>query len=211
MLGELFQLKNMCHPTVLERYTVATRRALDFARAEAARRGASLATVGDLVAGVSEDEDTRAERVGSLKANAFYLRWLVGLPALPALDSRGGVDAESVELDQDAKRALGYAVLEADRDREYWIDSDHLLRGLLRFPNKADFALLKTEISLESSRIASRLDREKFEPEESSNVKVVEYLVRKWAMLLVPPTVSLACYLYILIQGIGLTASPLAH
>lgn len=221
ILADLVTGGSASHPTVLERYSEATRRAIYFARMEAIRRGAPAITVSDLLAGLSVDENTRAERVGSLKTNALYLRWLLGLPPLPAQSVPASAApvtewdlnlvANPACLDEDARRAMGYAILEADRDRNYWIDSDHLLRGLLRFPNKADFALLKTEISLTSARHASTLDREEFVPEENPNLKVVQYLLRKWAALLVPPILSLACYLYILFEGIGLTASPLAH
>ena len=197
------------HPSILDRYTDATREVLVHARQEALNRDANLISVADLLGGLGVAEGTRAERVGSLKANAFYLRWLVGLPALPAREpAPGSGDFTTIELDVDAKRALAFAVLEADRDREYWIDSDHLLRGLLRFPNKADFALLKTELGLKSARVASRVDREKHLPETNPSIKVAKYLMRKWVALLVPPALSLACYLYILIQGIGMAATP---
>jgi hypothetical protein len=195
--------------TLVERYTDATRRAINFARLEACHRGDRAITVADLLAGLSVDEGTRAERVGSLKANASYLRWLSGLPALPAHiwweDGEGG----QPEFDLEARRALAFAVMEADRDREYWIDSDHLLRGLLRFPNKAHFAVLKTELNLKSARIASRRDREEYLPEETPNFKVVKYLLRKHLALWLPPLVSLVCYLYILLQGFGLQLAPL--
>jgi hypothetical protein len=206
--GQLFTGAGDSHPSVSERLTEASRRAMRFAQEETLHRGGSAVSVADLLAGLGVDEDTRAERIGFLKSNAFYLRWLVGLPALPAIriemDSQ---ESDRLELDSEAKRAFAFAVLEADRDREYWIDSDHLLRGLLRFPNRAHFAVLKTEINLQSARLASRIDREEFLPEESSNIKVVKYLVRKYVTLLAPPTLSLACYLYILLQGFGLTAS----
>jgi len=210
--GDLVTGKSVSHPKVFERYTVATRRAIDFAGQESLRRGASAITVADLLAGLSVDEDSRAERVGSLKANAFYLRWLVGLPALPSLEAdTANQDPCRLELDPEAKRAVAFAILEADRDRNYWIDSDHLLRGVLRFPNRADFALLKTELTLQSARQASRVDRERHFPDENPNMKVVQYLVRKYIALLVPPVLSLACYLYILFQGFEMTFSPLAR
>jgi hypothetical protein len=197
------------HPSIVERYTDTTREALIFARQEALDRGQTTISVTDLLGGLSVAEGTRAERVANLKANAFYLRWLVGLPALPhSAPTAGNSEQILVEFDVEAKRALAFAVLEADRDREYWIDSDHLLRGLLRFPNKADFALLKTELSLRSARIASRVDRENHIPEVSPSAKVVKYLMRKWVALLAPPVLSLACYLYILMQNIGMVASP---
>jgi hypothetical protein len=197
------------HPSIVDRYTEATREALVHARQEALNRGGITIGVADLLGGLTVEENTRAERVGSLKANAFYLRWLVGLPALPALSPAAEkTEFATIELDAEAKRALAFAVLEADRDRDYWIDSDHLLRGLLRFPNKADFAILKTELNLKSARVASRVDRETHIPETNPSVKVVKYLARKWVALIVPPALSLACYLYILIQGIGMVATP---
>jgi len=190
---------------VTERYVEATRRAIAQARCEALERDAKAITAADLLAGLGYEEDSRAQRAGLLKANAWYLRWLSGLPQLPSPTADGDCEdkANQLELDLDAKRALAFAVLEADRDREYWIDTDHLLRGLLRFPNKAHFAVLKTELHLHEIRVASRRDREEFLPEETPSLKVVEYLVRKHFALWIPPVISLACYLYILIQSMG--------
>jgi ATP-dependent Clp protease ATP-binding subunit ClpA len=188
---------------VAERYTEPTLRALQFASQEAQLRGDAAISVSDLLAGLSYDEATRAERVGNLKANASYLRWLTTSPQLPP---RSAAHEEiHPQLDSDAHKALSFAVLEADRDREYWIDSDHLLRGLLRFPNKADFALLKTELTLESARKKSRIDRETFLPDENPSLKVVQYLMRKHMTLWLPPAIGFACYLFILMQNINLT------
>jgi hypothetical protein len=198
-------------PMVYERYTEDARKAVVYARDEALRRSDTTVSVGDLLAGISVDEDTRADRVGALKSNASYLRWLTGLPALPS--SNPGLEWTNsnvqAEMGAEAKRALAFAVDEADRDREYWIDTDHLLRGIMRFPNTAHFAVLKTETNLKKARNASWRDRENFLPEQTPNMKVVKYLVRKHLALWVPPLVSLACYLYILIQGIGPELAPL--
>jgi hypothetical protein len=208
-----FPGKRASSHSVFDRYTEAARKAISFARCEALRRDGAWITAADLLAGLSEEEGTRAERVGGLKANAFYLRWLSGLPPLPSLIE--GIDcrdhAIQPEFDVEAKRALAFAVLEADRDREYWIDTDHLLRGLLRFSNKAHFAVLKTEINLKSVRAASRRDREEFLPQETPSLKVLQYLMWKHIAQWVPPILSLACYLYILIQNVGPELSPLAR
>jgi hypothetical protein len=216
-LRELITGRHANHPSVTERYTEATRRALNFARIESLRRGAPAITTADLLAGLSVDEDSRAERIGSLKTNAFYLRWLVGLPAQPARAEESieipemPLDDSRLEFDLEATRALGFAVLEADRDREYWIDTDHLLRGILRFPNKADFAILKIEVDLDSAREASKADRHRHPALRNPSLKVAKYLIRKHMALWVPPILSLVCYLYILIQGIKLTVFPLAR
>ncbi len=203
--------KRLSTYSVVERSTEAARLAITHARNEVLNRGGGVLTVADLLAGLCYEEDTRAERMASLKLNAFYLRWLAGSPALPTLEPPTGEQAGHVELDPEAKRALAFAVIEADRDREYWIDTDHLLRGLMRFANKAYFAVLKTEFNLHSARLASRQDREDYLPEETPNLKVIEYLVRKHLSVWVPPVLSVACYLYILIQMVGPGLSPLAR
>jgi ATP-dependent Clp protease ATP-binding subunit ClpA len=193
--------------TIRDRYTLSARNAIQFARREADIRSSELITVADLLAGLSVEENTRAERIGSLKANASYLRWLSGLPALPM--KAAPAEDTHPSLDPDVKRAFTFAVDEADRDREYWIDSDHLLRGLLRFHNKADYALLKTEVSLKSLRDASRRDRASHLPEETPNLKVVRYLVLKQLQNWAPPLISAACYLYILVQSFGFAVEPI--
>jgi hypothetical protein len=205
--------KSVSNHSVFERYTEAARKAIFFARCEALRRDGASITAADLLSGLSEEEGTRAERVGRLKANAFYLRWLSGLPGLPfaAAGRDPQDDVNQPEFDAEARRALAFAVIEADRDRDYWIDTDHLLRGLLRFPNKAHFAVLKTEINLDAARTASRRDREEFLPKETPSLKMVQYLMRKHIALWVPTILSLACYLYILIQSVGIELSPLAR
>ena len=212
--GELVSGGNKAQSSIAERYTEPTLLALEFAQEEARLRGAAEVTVADLLAGLMMEEGSRADRVGNLKSNAFYLRWLAALPALPA-QTREEDEAASAEqeigLSLETRRALAFAVLEADRDREYWIDSDHLLRGLLRFPNKADFALLKTELTLNSARVSSRKDREQYLPEQNPSLKVIKYLARKYFLLLAPAALSLACYLYILFEELGTVLTPVAH
>ncbi len=198
---------------IFERFTQASHNAVFNARLEALRRGDRTINVADLLSGLSWAEISRANRVGFLKDNAFYLRWLSGLPALPmSSPSVTGHDLQNAtHLDPEVKKALAFAVAEADRDREYWIDSDHLLRGLLRFPNQADFALLKTELTLSVARTNSSRDREEFLPQENPSLKVIRYLIRKHLALWGPPIVSLLCYLYILVQSMGMQLTPLAH
>jgi hypothetical protein len=205
--------RGFSHPSVQERFTEASRKAIHFAGQESLRRGASAISAADLLAGLSVEENTRAERVGALKANAFYLRWLVGLPALPARAEESIVASEGTQIEPDveARRALGFAVIEADRDREYWIDSDHLLRGILRFPNRAHFAILKVELDLNTARTGSRTDRHRFPPPHAPGKKVFQYLIRKLLPLWIPTILSLACYLYILIEGSGVAASTVGR
>ena len=85
------------------------------------------------------------------------------------------------------------------------------MRGILRFPNQADFALLKTELTLRTARLRSLRDREEFLPQENPSLKVVQYLIRKHLALWGPPILSLACYLYILIQTMEPQLLSVAH
>lgn len=199
------------HISIVERHTEDMQRVLMLAKQEALRRGQASVTPADLLAGLMEEENHRAARIGSLKQNATYLRWLVELPQLPMPASSFSADVSSAEFDAESRRALAYMVLEADRDREYWVDTDHLLRGLLCFPNVADFALLKTELDLHGLRHDSRGDRHKFPSRHAPSGKIAEYLVRKYVEWLAPPVISLACYLYILIEGLGSALLQQAH
>jgi ATP-dependent Clp protease ATP-binding subunit ClpA len=191
------------------RYNLEAQRAIAHARMEAMSRGSHMVTVADLLAGLTWEEGTRAERIGDLKTNAMYLRWLVGLSSLPC---RQVADpAEPTELDHGVRIALAYAWAEADRDGGQSINTDHLLRGLLRFPNVARFALLKIEVKLHSTRAASKLDREEFFAKDAPFLMKYQGRIRRYATQLVPSAVGLACYLYILIQGIAMSHTPLAR
>jgi len=200
---------------VFERYTDEARRAILYAWHECRRRGDSVVSTADLLAGLSREDSSRAQRVGSLKENAFYLRWLAGLPPLPSqreatIPDAAGKEGEA-KLDDEAKQALAYAVLEADRDREYWVDSDHLLRGILRFPNRAHFAVLKTEINLSSARTASHRDRKQFVPQQKTNSKVMQYLIRRSIAPWIASVVGLMCFLYLLLQSFGSVIPSIAR
>ena len=59
--------------------------------------------------------------------------------------------------------------------------------------------------------MASRKDREQYLPEQNPSLKVIKYLTRKYFMLLAPTVLSLACYLYILFQELGLVLTPVAR
>ncbi|MGD0892330.1 MAG: Clp protease N-terminal domain-containing protein [Terracidiphilus sp.] len=82
---------------------------------------------------------------------------------------------------------LAYAAQEADGNRQYWIDTDHLLLGLLRFPNEASPALAAIPLNLDSVRAASRRHREKFPPAPAPSTSVVRVIFET----LKPPLIML--------------------
>ncbi len=192
--------------SVSEFCSLEAQRAIEQAQLEAARRGAATVTVKDLLAGLTWEEGTRADRIANLKPNAVYLRWLLGLPALPA--SNLVVQNAQIDFDHSARMALAFAQAEAERDDSRSIHSDHLLRGLLRFPNVAHFALLKTEVNLQSARNASKKDREEFFLKAGPRLEVYQYKVRKYMAHWAPSLLGIACYLYILIQGLEISQAP---
>ena len=143
---------------MFERYTDAAKRAIFYARAEAINQNVSVISVKHLLVGLTYEDSSRACQVGSLKENAENLRSFLGVPHPASSQSNSALE---IPLDTDAKKTLAYAARECDQDRCYWLDTDHLLRGLLRFPNEATPALEETGLALESARAASTENRRK--------------------------------------------------
>lgn len=148
---------------MFERYTDEAKRAIFFAHVEAVHRNERSISVRDLLIGLTWESQSVACKIGSLKKNAVELRSSVGVPHLP-VTSLPYMRKSDIPLDRDAKKAVAYAAKEADHDRQYWIGSDHLLRGLLKFPNDAANALLSTGVQLQSLRSASVQHRKEIPP-----------------------------------------------
>jgi Clp amino terminal domain, pathogenicity island component len=145
---------------VFPRYTDAAKRAIFFAHTEAMHRNEHLIRPADILIGLTWEADS-GQSPASLKELAVKLRGLVGIPHLPSTSlpyQREG----AIPLDADAKKVIASAAAEADRDGQYWIDSDHVLRGLLTVPNDAADALLTVGLDLESVRSASTTFRRNF-------------------------------------------------
>src|SRR5258706_14604649 len=145
---------------MFERYTDEAKRAIFFARNEAVVRKESAISVKGLLLGLAREDKSRAHEICSLKARDAELRSALGIAPLPQKIDRSLLEPKtSIPLDGDAKKTLAYTAQEADLDREFWIDTDHLLRGLLRFPNDATAALSKAGLELESLQAASIQNR----------------------------------------------------
>jgi len=142
--------------SMFERYTEPARRVIFFARYEAVQRGSDRITTAHLLLGLVREKDSRADVVGSLRAKIPDPCELLGIPHRPAtqipFDKKAGPP-----LNDNSKKALAYAAQEADRDQEYWIDTDHLLLALLCFPNEASPALESIPLDLASARAKAAL------------------------------------------------------
>jgi ATP-dependent Clp protease ATP-binding subunit ClpA len=177
---------------MFSRYTEQARRAIFFARLEAAHRDEEFIRAKDILLGMTWEEDTRAASLGSLKSHAVALRASVGIPHLPITAFPYLRDKE-IPLDDDSKKVLAYASMEADRDWEFWIDTDHLLRGILRFQNQGADALIKQGVTLEVIRTASVSDRRAHPPRSTPKWLSMKVLAsrHKTIALLVVLTLSL--------------------
>jgi ATP-dependent Clp protease ATP-binding subunit ClpC len=151
-------------PSMFERYTDPAKRIIFFAKIEANHRLEDHISPRDILVGLMRESNSRAMRVAPLQQNVLLLRYLVGIPHLPISSVPYLDNTREVPLDRDAKMVLGYAALEADRDKQYWLDSDHLLRALLRFNNSAEIAAKTIGLNLNALRIASAKDRTDLPP-----------------------------------------------
>jgi len=162
---------------MFERYTEPARRVIFFARYEAVQRGSDRITTAHLLLGLVREKDSRADVVGSLRAKIPDPCELLGIPHRPAtqipFDKKAGPP-----LNDNSKKALAYAAQEADRDQEYWIDTDHLLLALLCFPNEASPALESIPLDLASARAASKRHREDLPPAPKPRFDLARILFR---------------------------------
>jgi hypothetical protein len=186
--------------STFERYADGAKSAIFLAHIEAIHRREKSISVGDLLVGLTHNSESRACKIAPLKEQAVMLRAFVGIPHLPStpLPYQPGPE---IPLDNDAKKALAYALEEADRDRQYWIDSDHLLRGVLRFPNNAAEALLSANVHLDWLRSASVQNRKESPSAPTPKLDGLRRALSKyWAAALVGG-ILLAILAYLRSQG----------
>jgi ATP-dependent Clp protease ATP-binding subunit ClpC len=123
---------------MFERYTDQCKRAIFFAQQTALRGGSALIDSGHLLLGLVTEKDTRAETI-------FRLQELlpeesakqVALPAQPMMKG-------TIPLSNDSKRVVAYTAIEAGRIKDYWIDTEHLVLGILREEGSAPAAKLRS-------------------------------------------------------------------
>jgi ATP-dependent Clp protease ATP-binding subunit ClpA len=152
---------------MFERYTEQANRAIENARAEAATRGAGHIAPSHLLLGLSQDESSRAAQIAALKSRVSGL-W-AGTPVpdrFPTANLPSVIN--NIALHPQTKTALVHAEKEANRDWCQHIDTDHLLRGLLRFSNEASDALRSKGVNLADMRAAAKNHRIQFPSARSS-------------------------------------------
>ena len=133
---------------MFERYSENAKRAIFFARWEAQQSSSAHIEPKHILLGLTHDADSKANQLFGLSACTENFRSLLGVHA-----SAQPSTLVDLPLSNPSKRALAYAVEEADRLRSTPIGTEHLLLGLLRekessVPN----TLAKAAIDLRSAR-----------------------------------------------------------
>jgi len=111
---------------VFERYTEQSKRAVFFARQAALRGGATAIDANHLLLGLLSERNTRADIL-------FRLHELVPDEAAEQAKVREDKTIErNIPLATECKRTIAYPEQEANQLTDYWIDTEHLVLGILR-------------------------------------------------------------------------------
>ncbi len=135
---------------MFERCSEALRRAIFFSRHEAAITGSQTIESEHLLLGLLYDKGNTAEKLFKLRSHEDGIRKRVtaergSQKALPK-------DAD-LPLSNEAKRVLAYAFEEAERLSDEWIDTEHLVLGILRERNSFAAEILRgLDLTLEAAR-----------------------------------------------------------
>ena len=112
---------------MFERYTEPARRAIFFARARALFSEAPEITSVDLLAALLWEDNSRAQTLFHLRD---YFPLYTGCPRKVTTLPEGH---HGPPLDSDSKQVLAWTASEATINlRDYWIDTEHMLLGILR-------------------------------------------------------------------------------
>jgi ATP-dependent Clp protease ATP-binding subunit ClpC len=143
---------------MFRRYPTPSRRAIFFAREAALSAGASEIDSMHLLSGLVLEKPTRANEL--FKLDVRFPEAAVHMRALKRAEPK------DIPLSRDSKRILVYASEEANKLDDYWIDTDHLVLGILRERTCAAAARLEAAgLKIEDARrqvAASSELREKY-------------------------------------------------
>jgi ATP-dependent Clp protease ATP-binding subunit ClpA len=166
---------------MFERYTEQARRAIFFARAVTLLNGASAIDSSHLLYGLMWEDASRAQKVFGLR-EVFPL--YKGSPHL-FIEKEKLKAAEGPPLTEDSKKILARAAMEADGLRDYWIDTEHMLLGILAEPNcTAARNLVKAGITLKSARrvvVTNKSSRPDYGPVPyPQQASPLEWMISRW-------------------------------
>jgi|SRR5579859_54002 len=110
---------------MFKRYPAPSRRAIFYAREAALHAGATHIDSTHLLSGLMREQTSRAN--GSFKLDERFPEEAARMRALNRASEQ-----KDIPLAHDGKRVLAYAEEEANNLESYWIDTDHLILGMLR-------------------------------------------------------------------------------
>ena len=110
---------------LFNRFPPPSRRAIFHARKAALTAGSSEIDATHLLLGLMAEKGFRANSL-------FKLEERLPDEAARACVSERAADQKQIPLSPDSKRVLAYAEDEANQLDDYWIDTDHLILGILR-------------------------------------------------------------------------------
>ena len=101
----------------------------------------------DLLASLFFDNDSRAQTIFKLREHfPLYYGCPSKLASMPAVE-------KGLALSNDSKMILAWAAIEAGRLEDYWLDTEHLLLGIMRArPCAAASYLERTGLTLKTMR-----------------------------------------------------------
>src|ERR1700675_1866855 len=132
---------------MFKRYTDECKRAIFFAQQTALRGSAVAIDSNDLLIGILTEAGSRANSI-------FRIGELLSTEATQqAALAKQQIVKGTIPLTTDGKRVVAYTAREANRLRDYWIDSEHLVLGILREGGSPAAARLRAiGLDLETSR-----------------------------------------------------------
>jgi hypothetical protein len=179
----------MRRPRAFARYTEEARRAIFFARIEAGYAQASMISSSHLLLGLTWDKHLASCPISAVQARESDIRKVLCV-ADRDIVNKGPFDKnKNIPLDDHAKRALAWTTHEADRDNQFWIDSNHLLRGILLSPGDAAGALVALSLDLDEVRKQAARHRKIYPPKSV----LWSYYIKKAAYRIYRVLVILAC------------------
>ena len=136
------------------RYTADTKNAIYYALLESHQRGDGTLTLDDLLFGLTYKRHSGT--CGFRSLNELGDSWRVATgrgPRIVRTDEHAKkVQAYKFGFGTVAMKALRAAAKEADRDGEFWIDTDHLQRGILLQGGKPENLLKEAGFTFEETK-----------------------------------------------------------
>lgn len=155
---------------MFERYTEDARRAIYFARTEALGREASEIGTRELLLGLAYRLYPEGSPFAMLQTRRAELLTLIGAMELAEVPV-----SRDIPLSRESKVALNEATNEANRERSFSIQPQHLLMGIVRGGDSTAVALIHFGWNLQLLRSLTKESRRLFPPKRPPLPRVLRH------------------------------------